>query len=598
MDRQDLVKLLAAALADRLARERVKLAPAPEGKRRVRGVVQERVREAHRVLAHRDQEVREPVGGRLDGGGVATGHVAQQVERDLRAQDRGLAQEAPVAARQGVHARIHQRLNRVGQALQRAAGLRRGNQLAEQQRVALRARDQLLADGGRKPRVVGASGRQELGHRVGGEWLQGDPLQPGQVLEPTCFRAAGDQREVAVLGGGVLVPALPQQVAQQADRGAVQPVRVLDQHQHRPGRRGDVDQAAQRAGHPRRGELGVERIGLLGRRVLDAEGDADQGQPGLEIRVELADAVGERSGDVVGVVQVRQDGCAQPAAHRHVRGARGVRAALDRQDVHVRRRLADGADQARLADPGLADQLDQAPIAGSGSVERRVQNAQLLLAADQGSHRGALARSGAGRRADGLGVDRGGLALGLERLDRGALEVVADPAQDRRGGEHRARLGVRHHPRGEVHRVAHQRPDPAGGLADVGAEHRAAVDSGADLERPVTADDVPERVEHPVVVVGRGDRGAGAQDQLAAVAVDVGGDVGDLPLSARSRGRADDLGQDLGKRLRPAAREQPVGSSELDERDGHVAVLAQVGLVVAHVRWQAGRGIRVGVGCR
>ena len=387
-----------------------------------------------------------------------------------------------------------------------------------------------------------------------------------------------------MLGGGVLVPALTQQVAQQANRGAVQPVRVLDQHQHRLGRRGDVDQAPQGACHPRRRELGVERLGLLGRRILAPEGDADQRQPGLETGVELAHTLGERAGDVVGFAQVREDGRAQPAAHRHVRGARGVRAALDRQDVHVRRRVADGAGQARLADSGLAHQLYEAPLAGPRGVERPVQDRQLLLAADQGRHRGPLARPGAGGGADGLGADGGGLALGLERLDRGALEVVACAAQDRRGGEHCARLGVHHHPRCEVHRVTHQRPDPAGRLADVGAEHRAAVDSGADLERPLAAEHVAQGVEHPVVVVGRGDRSAGAEDQLATVAVDVGGDVGDLPLSAGPRGRADDLVQDLGERIRPAAREQPVGSPELDEGDGHVAVLAQVGLVMAHVR--------------
>ena len=138
--------------------------------------------------------------------------------------------------------------------------------------------------------------------------------------------------------------------------------------------------------------------------------------------------------------------------------------------------------------PGSPTSSIEPPLAGSRGVERRRAASPAPARGRPAASRGPLASPDAPRAGPTASAwTRRRLPLGLERLDRGALEVVADPAQDRRGGEYRAGLGLRHHPRREVHGVAHQRPDPARRGPDVGAEHGPAVDSGADGERPFAA---------------------------------------------------------------------------------------------------------------
>ena len=87
------------------------------------------------------------------------------------------------------------------------------------------------------------------------------------------------------------------------------------------------------------------------------------------------DQLGEpRLADLVARVRGDAGGGAQRRAHRQVRGLRSVRARLDADDVEPLGLVERGLDQPRLADPRLADELDDPPPAcpGDGSASRSV----------------------------------------------------------------------------------------------------------------------------------------------------------------------------------------------------------------------------------
>ncbi len=102
------------------------------------------------------------------------------------------------------------------------------------------------------------------------------------------------------------------------------------------------------------------------------------------------------------------------------------------------------------------------------------------------------------------------------------------PGEDLGGGEDLAGLGLGHEPGGQVDRVAHDREGPPVGGPDLADEDRSPVDADPDGERAVVVHDLADRQQHAVLVVARGRRGAGGEDDLAAVPVGVGGQEGDL----------------------------------------------------------------------
>ena len=86
------------------------------------------------------------------------------------------------------------------------------------------------------------------------------------------------------------------------------------------------------------------------------------------------------------------------------------------------------ADQARLADPGLAEDRDQpASTLGDGLVERRSEEALLALAAHQRQVGTASGRVAFGHVEEAVGGNRLGLALQLDRgRERLGVDVVLD----------------------------------------------------------------------------------------------------------------------------------------------------------------------------
>jgi hypothetical protein len=117
----------------------------------------------------------------------------------------------------------------------------------------------------------------------------------------------------------------------------------------------------------------------------------------------------------------------------------------------------------------------------------------------------------------------------------------------------------------------------------------------ADRQRRV--DDASRREQHALLVVAGDLRGAGGQDQLAAVRVDVGGEQGDVLRVGRGLDRAQQPVERLRRGVDAFAGDQGVGPLEAQERDRHRPVLGRPAAgedVRAHGQRQA-RGDGVGV---
>ena len=120
---------------------------------------------------------------------------------------------------------------------------------------------------------------------------------------------------------------------------------------------------------------------------------------------------------------------AQQLPEHEVRRRRLVLLARSRHDGEPFGAVAQLFDDARLADPGVADQLDEAAEAHAHGYERRVEDGQLALAVDE---REPLPRPGerAPRSgADGDRLDRLRLALERQRLRPASLRTRSSSAR-------------------------------------------------------------------------------------------------------------------------------------------------------------------------
>ena len=157
--------------------------------------------------------------------------------------------------------------------------------------------------------------------------------------------------------------------------------------------------------------------------------------------------------------------------------------------------VAELAQQARLADAGLADDRDQVRAAlADDAVEQRLQHLRLVVAADQRRLRAGRAGGAGDGDADRLpGGHRLRLALQLERLELLVLDRVAgEPVGDLADGDAaRARRGLE--PGGDVDRVAHDR---VVAVADLAGEHLARVDADPQLEVDVVVGDLVVDLVH------------------------------------------------------------------------------------------------------
>ena len=178
-------------------------------------------------------------------------------------------------------------------------------------------------------------------------------------------------------------------------------------------------------------------------------------------------------------------------------------------------------DQARLADPGLADELGDLALAQARGFERRPELVDLPLAADERELLCLFLLGHAHDRADAVGGDRPLLALDEEGL-RSGLEARAGALEHLAGGQDLARLGPRGQTRREIDDVAHDGVRAARAGAHVAGERRSAVDARPQGQGGVGVQDRPQRPEHPFLVGAGARRCAGGQVELAPVDVDVG----------------------------------------------------------------------------
>ena len=238
-------------------------------------------------------------------------------------------------------------------------------------------------------------------------------------------------------------------------------------------------------------------------------------------------------------------------------------------------------DEPRLADAGVRDDLEQLQLAQPRSPDRIAKHVELRLAPDDRARIDRRPRAAAARLADGVGQDRGLLALHEQRLHlRRVRRARAVENVCRREDRPGRRPGGQ--PRGEVDGVAHDRVRPSRRRADVAGEDPSAVDAGLEREPDVGGHDVPQRSEHRLLVL-TGRRGsAGGEVHLRGVGVDV-------RLEPRQPVAPAGVGDDACQRVEPTGDlgrilVGGVGAGRLDERDGDLAVLrlaARDGQVVA-----------------
>ena len=166
----------------------------------------------------------------------------------------------------------------------------------------------------------------------------------------------------------------------------------------------------------------VEGGGLGRRRQVEAEQDAQQRDPGDQRRLDRFDDEPEARDDLAGVRgRIEVQGRSHDRPHREVRGGRFVFLATGPEDPEIRRSGDDLVQQPGLADPGLADHLDEQPMAGARRLDRVEQRAQLGVSTRERQRRPSVLTSADhrphDRRSHGLC-----LALGGERRDRRRVE--------------------------------------------------------------------------------------------------------------------------------------------------------------------------------
>ena len=301
--------------------------------------------------------------------------------------------------------------------------------LLDEERVALRLAVE-RGDELRRPRL-GAERRDELGDLAGREAVErhlGEHAVAPQRRDQLRQRVAVVDLGVAVGAEEHRAPRLrrPHQVAHQLQRRAVGPLQVVEHEQQR-GAGGDLGQ--------QRGQ-GVEQP-----LALDPGLGLDRGPPRgrSELRQQRRE-VGRARAEPLR--RAGQRGAARPAAqhleHRLVgAGARLVEAPEQDDRAVAMDRARELGGQARLADPRLAGEQDEAPLVLGGRVPRRVQGAERLLAADEGMPRRRRPERGGQRT--GREVDR------RRRLGRRAV-AAQQPGVERhhRGAGRRAELVAQH----------------------------------------------------------------------------------------------------------------------------------------------------------
>ncbi len=360
-------------------------------------------------------------------------------------------------------------------------------------------------------------------------------------------------------------------------RHLVDPVCVLDRdHGRRRRQRGhQLDRGVRDALAP---EPRLEHRELGGVGDLDVERGREQRERFLELRRLALHEVAQRFDDVRrGVVEAGQR--AEESRRGPVRAARQVGLARDGRDLQARGLGEQLVEQARLAGAGVADQLDDPARAVDRGRERPVEQRELVVATDERQHRRPLGLSGSRRPALGRllperdRVHRLRLALDRQRGELRGLERRARARHEVGGGEDLPRFRGGHEPRREVDGVAHHGVRPPVPRTDLTGEHVTAVHADPDRQRELRVLQAPHRAEHPALVVAVRDGHAGREDDLPAVAIDVGGEERDALRVGGCLRRVHELVDRTRSRTRARRRDEVVDAVEVHEADGRGAVL-------------------------
>ena len=136
-------------------------------------------------------------------------------------------------------------------------------------------------------------------------------------------------------------------------------------------------------------------------------------------------------------------------------------------------------DQARLADPGLAADVDRPPAPARAAGGQAARNCPARLPRPTNGRRG---RAAGAQAAQPPGAHRLGEALDRERLQLVAVEPLDERAPHRVGDQDLARPRGVGQARGEVHRVAGDRVLAVAGAPGAARHHLAAGDADVHVQ--------------------------------------------------------------------------------------------------------------------
>ena len=301
---------------------------------------------------------------------VVLGHVddpLEQAQVEVAADQRGHPQHGAAVAREPrdpAHDHVAQPGAHAHPGLVAVA-----DELLDEERVAVRLLAQLA--GGVRRRAG------ELGHLGGVEAAQRDPRE-----RPVALEVGEDLgQRVVLVELGVAVGAEQQrgaearrahEVAAEQQRGAVGPVQVVDDRQHRAAAGQALDERDDRGVEVAQLALGVARTG----RGEPRHAPAQLRQQAGELR-----PFGAQQGG-----QLRVGDAGQRAAQHLDPGPEReqlVLVAAPVEDGEVPRRVRHLGDQPRLADPALAGDEDDGRFARAGAPELRLQPGERLAPADE-----------------------------------------------------------------------------------------------------------------------------------------------------------------------------------------------------------------------
>ena len=167
----------------------------------------------------------------------------------------------------------------------------------------------------------------------------------------------------------------------------------------------------------------VERVGLRRRQHLGVERDRQQRQPRREVGHHAGDERRElRAGLLARAVRRDARELAEQVAPGEERRRRRVLLAGGRQLREAERERAQLADEPRLADARLADELDDPELAHARRVDRVLQELELRLAPDDRSRVDLRLVARSDGRADVVRRDGALLALDEQRLLLGRVD--------------------------------------------------------------------------------------------------------------------------------------------------------------------------------